>query len=223
MRTTVNLDEALVKELMAVTGAKTKTQAIHQAPSQFVRRQKRQRRKALSGKIHLDLDWRQLEEEEMKAQAERARSGVVIVDTSGWTSSFNHSGEKRAIGALIDAGRAAMVGVVLAELLQGLPHCRGVQHDSLRSHRPPVPGGEFRHLAAHRGAFGLPEVQWHYLTPPGYPHRRSRLGAPMSGVNPRPSLQTDPRPVALPAPAATDRVSLTAKDCGPSSSREQDH
>jgi len=73
MRTTLNLDDALIKELMAATKAKTKTEAIHQALSEFVRRQKRQRLKALSGQIHLDLDWRQIEEEEMKAEAERER------------------------------------------------------------------------------------------------------------------------------------------------------
>ena len=73
MRTTLNLDEALIKELMTATKAKTKTEAIHQALSDFVRRQKRQRLKVLSGKIHLDPDWHQLEEEEMKAQAERER------------------------------------------------------------------------------------------------------------------------------------------------------
>ncbi len=73
MRTTLNLDDALIDELMAATKAKTKTEAIHQALSEFVRRRKRQRLKALSGKIHIDLDWRQNEAEEMKAQAERER------------------------------------------------------------------------------------------------------------------------------------------------------
>lgn len=73
MRTTLNLDDLLVKDLMAATGAKTKTEAIHQALSDFVRRQKRRRLKALSGKIHLDLDWRQLEQEELKAQTDRER------------------------------------------------------------------------------------------------------------------------------------------------------
>jgi len=73
MRTTLNLDEALIKELMTATKAKTKTEAIHQAIAGFLRRRKIQRLLALEGKIHLDLDWRQLEEEEMKAQEERER------------------------------------------------------------------------------------------------------------------------------------------------------
>jgi Arc/MetJ family transcription regulator len=73
MRTTLNLDEALVKELMAATKAKTKTEAIHQAISTYLRRKRIEGLLALEGKIHLDLDWRQLEEDEMKAQAERER------------------------------------------------------------------------------------------------------------------------------------------------------
>jgi Arc/MetJ family transcription regulator len=73
MRTTLSLDEGLIKELMAVTGAKTKIEAIHLAISEFVRRKKLEGLKSLSGKIHIDLDWRELEERELKAQEERER------------------------------------------------------------------------------------------------------------------------------------------------------
>ena len=73
MRTTLNLDEALIKDLMAVTKARTKTEAIHQAIAGFLRRKRIEGLLALEGKIHFDLDWRQLEEEEMKAQEERER------------------------------------------------------------------------------------------------------------------------------------------------------
>jgi hypothetical protein len=46
---------------------------------------------------------------------------VVIVDTSAWIPFFNQprSPEKREIDALIDADRLVLVGVVLAELIQG--------------------------------------------------------------------------------------------------------
>jgi len=73
MRTTLNLDDALLKELMSVTKAKTKVKAIHLAISEFLRSKKLEGLLALEGKIHLDLDWQQLEEEELKAQAERER------------------------------------------------------------------------------------------------------------------------------------------------------
>lgn len=73
MRTTLDLDENLVKELMAVTGAKTKTEAIHLAIRELVRRRKLERLKGLSGKIRLDLDWRELEERELKDQERQQR------------------------------------------------------------------------------------------------------------------------------------------------------
>lgn len=71
MRTTLDLNANLVKELMAVTGAKTKTQAIHLAIAEFIRQRRLQGLKALSGTVRLDLDWRELEEQELKAQEKR--------------------------------------------------------------------------------------------------------------------------------------------------------
>jgi len=73
MRTTLSLDDGLIKELMDVTGARTKTEAIHLAISEFIRKKKIEGLLALEGKIHLSLDWRELEELELKAQAERDR------------------------------------------------------------------------------------------------------------------------------------------------------
>ncbi len=73
MRTTLNLDEELIKELMKVTGAKTKVEAIHLAISEFIRRKKIEGLLDLEGKLQLDLDWRELEERELKAQEERER------------------------------------------------------------------------------------------------------------------------------------------------------
>ena len=73
MRTTLSLDDGLTKELMKVTGTKTKTAAIHLAISEFIRRKKIEGLLALEGKVRLDLDWRELEEVELKAQADRER------------------------------------------------------------------------------------------------------------------------------------------------------
>ena len=46
---------------------------------------------------------------------------MVIADTSAWIPFFNRPGspQKREIDALIDADRLVLVGVVLAELIQG--------------------------------------------------------------------------------------------------------
>lgn len=73
MRTTLSLDDRLIKELMEVTGAKTKTEAIHLAISEFIRRKKLEGLKALSGKIHIADNWQELEELEMKEQEEEER------------------------------------------------------------------------------------------------------------------------------------------------------
>lgn len=73
MRTTMSLDDGLIKELMKVTGARTKTEAIHLAMTEFIRRKRVEELLALEGKVHLDLDWRELEESELKAQAEHDR------------------------------------------------------------------------------------------------------------------------------------------------------
>ena len=73
MRTTMSLDDALIKELMEVTGARTRTEAIHLAISEFIRRKKLEGLKALSGKIRLADTWQDLEQLELKEQEKQER------------------------------------------------------------------------------------------------------------------------------------------------------
>ncbi len=73
MRTTLNLDEELMKDLMKATRARTKTDAIHQAIADLIRRKKLEKLKSLSGKIRVDLDWKKIEKAEMKRQAKLKR------------------------------------------------------------------------------------------------------------------------------------------------------
>lgn len=68
MRTTLNLDDHLLEEVMRATGARTKTEAITLALEELVQHRKLERLKALSGKIHLDLDWRAQEDLELRHQ-----------------------------------------------------------------------------------------------------------------------------------------------------------
>lgn len=68
MRTTLNLDEELVRELMKVTEAKTKTAAIHQAISEAIRRRKLDQLKSLSGKVRVAADWKKSEQAEIRRQ-----------------------------------------------------------------------------------------------------------------------------------------------------------
>lgn len=53
MRTTLDLDEKLVSELMKATESKKKTKAIHLAMSDLIRRKKLDRLKGLSGKVNI--------------------------------------------------------------------------------------------------------------------------------------------------------------------------
>lgn len=77
MRTTLDLNEKLIRELMDVTAAKTKTEAIHQAAAELIRRKKLDQLKSLSGTIHLDLNWKSVEQAEIRHQAvlKRRRHG----------------------------------------------------------------------------------------------------------------------------------------------------
>ena len=53
MRTTLDLNEDLVTELMKATQAKTKTEAIHIAMADLIRRKNLERLKALKGKVNI--------------------------------------------------------------------------------------------------------------------------------------------------------------------------
>lgn len=66
MRTTLDLDKDLIQELMKTTKAKSKTEAIHLAVSELIRRKKLEKLKSLSGKVQIDPDWRQSEELELE-------------------------------------------------------------------------------------------------------------------------------------------------------------
>ena len=70
MRTTITIDDAIFGELMRFTQAKTRTEAINRALSEWVRRKKIEKLKALRGKLSFagDLDdLRRLEIEEAES------------------------------------------------------------------------------------------------------------------------------------------------------------
>ena len=73
MRTTLDLDEDLINELLAATAAKTKTEAIHLAISELIRRRKLDKLKSLSGKVRIDTNWRKNEKQEITHQKRLTR------------------------------------------------------------------------------------------------------------------------------------------------------
>lgn len=68
MRTTIDLDEDLVREAMALLGVKTKREAVRRSLEALVRQRRRERLRARLGKVDLDLT---LEELEAMRQDER--------------------------------------------------------------------------------------------------------------------------------------------------------
>jgi hypothetical protein len=73
MRATLNIPDTLISDLLKVTGEKTKTRAICLAIKDFIRRKRREKLLSLSGKIHVDLDWKEMEEIELKGMKQREK------------------------------------------------------------------------------------------------------------------------------------------------------
>ena len=64
MRTTINVEDEIFKDIMRLTEAKTKTEAVNKALAEYVRFRKKQDLLSLSGKIKIDEDYRKLRERE---------------------------------------------------------------------------------------------------------------------------------------------------------------
>lgn len=65
MRTTLDLDERLLSRLLKVTKARTKTEAIHMAAAECIRRRTVEGIKALRGKVALADNWKTLRDLEI--------------------------------------------------------------------------------------------------------------------------------------------------------------
>lgn len=65
MRTTINISDELLDALMKRTNARTKTKAIELAIREYLERKSVEDLIALSGKIHVDLDWEKEEQAEL--------------------------------------------------------------------------------------------------------------------------------------------------------------
>jgi predicted nucleic acid-binding protein len=55
---------------------------------------------------------------------------IVLIDTCVWVPFFNRpqSPEKKAVDGLLDEDRAALIGPIVAEILQGIPRERNAQY-----------------------------------------------------------------------------------------------
>ena len=66
MRTTLEVDEKLLKDVLALTGEKSKGKALNRALREFVRRKRIEEMKALAGSIDLVDNLKELEELELR-------------------------------------------------------------------------------------------------------------------------------------------------------------
>lgn len=60
MRTTINIDNEMMKVVMEETKAPTKTEAVRRALEDFIRRRNAEAIIALKGKVKFDVDWKTL-------------------------------------------------------------------------------------------------------------------------------------------------------------------
>lgn len=65
MRTIINIKEDIIKQVIAITGAKNKSQAINQVLEAFVREKRTQKLLDLKGKLNLEENWQKLREMEL--------------------------------------------------------------------------------------------------------------------------------------------------------------
>ena len=65
MRTTLDVDEGLLRNVIEITGEKSKSKAINKALGEYVQKVKIQELKALSGKVRVVDNWEEWREMEL--------------------------------------------------------------------------------------------------------------------------------------------------------------
>jgi Arc/MetJ family transcription regulator len=70
MRTTLNIDEALLEEVICLTGESDKGKAVNEALAEFVRRHKLEELRSLRGKINILDNLDEMRELELKKMRE---------------------------------------------------------------------------------------------------------------------------------------------------------
>ena len=66
MRTTLEIDDSLLQDVVKLSGEKNKGKAVNAALAEYVRRRKLQDLRKLIGTLDLDDEWREREEQELE-------------------------------------------------------------------------------------------------------------------------------------------------------------
>ncbi len=75
MRTTIDIDERVLKDVVKLTGEKRKGKAVNHALKEFVRQQRLRELADMIGKVKLVDNWRELEELELQEMETMDRIG----------------------------------------------------------------------------------------------------------------------------------------------------
>jgi Arc/MetJ family transcription regulator len=65
MRTTINIKDEVIKQVVEYTGAKNMSQAVNEVLETFVREKRKQKLFELKGKLKLEDNWQKLREMEI--------------------------------------------------------------------------------------------------------------------------------------------------------------
>lgn len=68
MRTTLNIDEKLLENVLRVTGQRSKSKAVNEVMVEYLRRKAIDEIRAMAGKIDILDNWRDLEKSELNEQ-----------------------------------------------------------------------------------------------------------------------------------------------------------
>ena len=73
MRTTLNIDDCLFDDLLNETKAKTKTEAVRMALTEYLRMKRKEKVLAMRGKLDINDGWQELRQREITAFDEAVR------------------------------------------------------------------------------------------------------------------------------------------------------
>jgi len=64
MRTTLNIDDFLFQDLMSITRAKTKTEAVRTALTEYLRMKRKENVLSMRGKLNINDEWQELRQQD---------------------------------------------------------------------------------------------------------------------------------------------------------------
>lgn len=133
MRTTLNLDDHILTEVIRLTGERDRSKAVRAALDAYVLQARKRQVISLQGSLPLQAGWQEVRPFSLHptSLADKLPStGLLLVDTPAWVqflgknttehfgNNTNHDRLVQHIIQAIDTERARLCGVVIAELLQ---------------------------------------------------------------------------------------------------------